>query len=223
VNFLDDLGVSLMEVEVRTSTTTTENPRQEGEDDDDGGGGGDVAVDPPSTAIERILHRQSDEKVAAEMMASLRTLIKASSLIGLSPGQMNADMAAVFDDDDEDDDDLSEVDKQEREFERHCSIEERQRWRGLRRRYHPFCRGGQLHTPTVYFSKDADDEGDEGGFGETTDSVLPEHPASEGLKKLMTVLHVMDAHCGDDWEDDDWNAIFSTNDGNEDGEGVVGG
>ena len=46
------------------------------------------------------------------------------------------------------------------------------------------------------------------------------HPASVGMKKLMTVLHVMDDHCGDELSDDDWNAIFSAEDnGNEENGG----
>ena len=62
-----------------------------------GGGGGDIDGDATTTpaedtdsreeelhattVVERVLHRQSDQQVAADMMASLRTLSKASSFI----------------------------------------------------------------------------------------------------------------------------------------------
>ena len=191
-----------------------------------------------TTVIERTLHRQSDEKVAAEMMASLRTLIKASSsIVGCGGPQTTTnasgdDRAAAGGGGDDDDDDER---RQRESFGRHCGAEERRRLRDLRRRYHPFCGGGELHTPTVYFSNDDDDDdndtgGDGGGVGgggsgemKGPAATIPppgRHPASVGLKKLMTVLHVMDDHCGDELSDDDWNAIFSAEiNGNEENGG----
>ena len=77
------------------------------------------------------------------------------------------DRAAAGGGGDDDDDDER---RQRESFGRHCGAEERRRLRDLRRRYHPFCGGGELHTPTVYFSNDGDDDdndtgGDGGGVG----------------------------------------------------------
>ena len=147
--------------------------------------------DPRSTAIiKRKIHRKSDKKLAAEMMTSLKTLIKNSS-----QSQTDAEQP--------------EVDKNEKDTvdatNQHSSDEE---LKVQKRFYHPFCRGGQLHTPTVYYSNSTptnDNTADRNG-----DTVTPEHPASTGLKHLMNVLSIMNIYCNDHLEDDEWNAIFAS-------------
>ncbi|KAL9182178.1 hypothetical protein ACHAXT_012830 [Thalassiosira profunda] len=187
---LDLLGVSLVEVEVKT----TEQPLPEdsvlGKDEGVGGAQNEndtadaAAKTAPMAAVERILHRQSDEKVAAEMMASLRTLIKTSSCVGPDT-QTGASES-------------NEADESTQEGGNKLSHEELIHWRRLRRACHPFCRGGQLHVPTVYFGED-DAENDN----------ATQHPAAVGLRMIVTVLSTMECYyCGDEVEDGDWSAIF---------------
>ena len=232
--YLHDLGISLVEVEVKSTHTTT--PRNVDEcidemsDDCNRDTTTNTNVDntptaaatttttSTSTTTERILHRQSDEKVVAEMMASIRTLIKTSSYIG---GGMNSINLNSNDDDDYDDDDIRDDGKDvQSQFDHHqqlSSVNERHHIRTLCRKYHPFCKDGQRHTPTIYFSNSSthniiDDNVNDNDIADETEIVEQHHPASLGLRKLMTILYIMDAHCGDDIEDAIWNTIFQNND-----------
>lgn len=226
--YLHDLGVSLVEVEVKSTSTTT--PRNVDECLDemsdcnrDTTTNTNVDNSPTaatttttSTTTERILHRQSDEKVVAEMMASIRTLIKTSSYIG---GGMNS---INLNSNEEDDYDIRDDGKDaQSQFDHHqqFSVNKRHHIRTLCRTYHPFCREGQRHTPTIYFSNSSthniDDNVNDNDIADECEIVEQHHPASLGLRKLMTILYIMDAHCGDDIDDAIWNTIFHNNDDNE--------
>ncbi|KAL7541418.1 hypothetical protein ACHAXR_010913 [Thalassiosira sp. AJA248-18] len=234
---LDILGVSLVEVEVKSTVMEPQTEETAGskEEHDNGSIGGgilaesettavahtkkesndsmadvnnlhttdeeNVSENVPSTLIERILHRQSDEKVAAEMMASLRKLIKASLFVGSHSH-----------------DDLSDGNPDEGKDENgQLSPEERMHRCRLRRRYHPFCRDGQLHVPSVYYSNNPGRSDELAGEDDGATTIMPQHPASIGLKHLINILSIMDTYCSDGIEDDDWNAIFAC-DGNRYGQ-----
>ena len=95
------------------------------------------------TVVERTLHRQSDEKVAVEMMASLRFLIKASSSIVSPPADADAEGASYDGDDVDNDGGAKEAEGARRNLRVVAGgREEGMRRAGLRRRYHPFCGGG---------------------------------------------------------------------------------
>jgi len=54
--------------------------------------------------------------------------------------------------------------------------------------------------------------GDCGGGKEAgADVMMPEHPASMGLKHLMTILSIMDTYCSEDMDEEEWNSIFVCN------------
>ena len=203
---LDALGVSLVEVEVETTTKqpdeTSEQPvstldpigtNKEGDASDD-----QVAIPSiPSTVIERTLHRQPDEKVAAEMMASLNRLIKASSFIG---SNTEPDSSANHDNTIPNNEDTVEANKR-------LSHEERAFRCRMRKQYHPFSRGGKLHTPNVYYSEEEMERMQherEGG------GVWTLHPSSVGLKHVLFILSVVDSYCRDDQDDDAWDSIFDS-------------
>ena len=217
---LDLLGISLVEVEVKTTTSTLlpltdkadvrihQSTNSSGAEDtdknihntcDDGTTDNSQSI----TKTERILHRQSDEKVAADMMASLRTLIKTSSFIG-SGSRIGKSGEADHGDPPSDDDSF--------DLDPGTSQEERMHKIRLRHYYHPFCRGGVLHLPNVYYSKHL--ASNEAVALDEENSKFPEHPAAIGLKHLVDVLILMDTYCGDDLSDDDWRAVFSE-DGDE--------
>ena len=95
---LDMLGVSLVVVEIKRLSSASNNEILHQQSNDEEGKGGakneqsgvnnreliDDDDDTTTLPTERILHRQSDEKVVADMMASLRTLIEASSSLCVS-------------------------------------------------------------------------------------------------------------------------------------------
>ncbi len=199
---LDLLGISLVEVEVKTTTSTPNISAAEDTDKFIHNTCDDNSQSISKT--ERILHRQCDEKVAAEMMASLRTLIKTSNLIG--SGSRIGKSGKADHDDPPSDDDAFDLDPG-------TSQEERADKTRLRRYYHPFCRGGVLHLPNVYCSKHPISSNEAVALYEEN-SNFPEHPASIGLKHLVDVLILMDTYCGDDLGDDDWRAVFAE-DGDE--------
>lgn len=217
---LDLLGISLVEVEVKTITSTlpplTDNSDAQGPQPTNSHEHIDNTIQsvcndtsttdnsPTITKTERSLHRQSDEKVVAEMMATLRTLLKSSSFIGECSQIGNTTNNS-------DSDDPSDNDNHERD--QGLSQEERLRRTRLRRYYHPFSSGGVLHLPNVYFSKHPLASPDAALSCSDMES-LPDHPASVGLKHLIDALTIMDTYCGDDLDDDEWNAIFDE-DGNE--------
>ena len=223
---LDGLGVSLVEVEVITTEAITQIEGATGENlgEDNNALTSDVhansiatgdvvnldnadhqdnvtqTTEQHTTAIARILTRQSDEKVAAEMMASLRTLIKASSFIGYDP---QTHIGIRQDNEDISDGETSEDDK--------LSNEERMRRYRIKCRYHPFCRDGQLHTPIIYFSNEQPGQSTDSDVSYKDDETadMPQHPASIGLKRVINILSIMDTYCGDEIDDDEWNAIFA--------------
>mmetsp|Transcript_7385 Transcript_7385/g.16744 ORF Transcript_7385/g.16744 Transcript_7385/m.16744 type:complete len:1271 (-) Transcript_7385:1309-5121(-) len=225
---LDMLGVSLVEVEVKSTVTKhlkedtelgkevsnvngpVESHAHEKELEDDTNENGDRITEiASSTVIERILHRQSDEDVAGDMMASFKTFIKTSLLMG----SLSETNSAPAKNDGRPDDNQDKVPLLQGVAENpQLSNEELMRKCRLRRRYHPFCRDGQLHIPTSYYSNLPDQSDEPAGTNDV--SALPEHPASMGLKHIMYVLSIMDTYCGDDLEDDDWNAMFAC-DGNK--------
>ena len=157
--------------------------------------------DSQSTAIikRKVCHRKSDKKLAAEMMASLKTFIKNSSQSQTDATELHEDEQPEADKDD------NEVDATNQQL----SNEELMRLEVRKRLYHPFCRGGQLHTPTVYYSNSMPTN-DSTVDDQNKDTLMPEHSASIGLKHLMNVLSIMDIYCDDHLEDDEWNAIFAS-------------
>ena len=202
--FLELLGVSLAEVEVKTTVSSSiENDNLMNTDEADGkksplengddlkaaaNEGGSTNQAATKTTVERILNRQSDEKVAAEMMASLKTLIKTSEHVVDQDGGTPANGPLQL------------------------TNEELMHRRDLRRRYHPFYRDGQLHTPNVYYSINTGNSTTDAD--EQCETMSSEHPASVGLKYLINILSIMNMYCGDYIEDDEWNAIF-VSDNNE--------
>jgi hypothetical protein len=194
---LDLLGVSLVEVEVKT----IKHPPSAGsfdmhKDDPDSSDAADVGNTEtnPTTTIERILHRQSDETVTGHIMASLKTLIRASlSMVESDP--MNPKIT------DEDASDDERVDKREDESLNADgdASNERAFLAKMRRQYHPFRHDGRLHIPTVYMPVDNTQVGD---------CQLPQHPASEGLNHVISILSIMGMYCSDDLSDGEWDSIF---------------
>ena len=237
---LDLLGISLVEVEVKTTMTTTPPPPTTTvttllpSNDNDMSNHQqphsfeDIHIptscdnncttdhtSPIITKMERILHRQSDEKVAAEMMASLRTLIKTSSFIGSASHRTLGKSTSKADQDgdspsDDDNDTSLELDQT------NISNDERMHRTRLRRYYHPFCSGGVLHLPNVYYSKHQVASSNEAVSNDEQNSCSFDHPAAVGLRHLVEVLIIMDAYCGDDLDDDEWRAVFA-----EDGHGIT--
>lgn len=78
--YLDLLGVSLVVIEVKPSfpNEMIKQSNDEGKTEADTS---EEQTDDTALPSERILHRRSDEKVVADMMASLRSLIEASSCV----------------------------------------------------------------------------------------------------------------------------------------------
>ena len=167
---LDLLGVSLVEIEVKSSIAQQEDPNCPARSDAtenssqgklEGTAGTEIET-PEVVRVERSFHVQSDEKVASDILASLRTLIKASSYI-----------------------EASDADAE-----------------NMRQTYHPFCRGGKMHTPTIYYARKSEDD-------HVTNGTDKQHPASIGLKHIIDVLTIFDIYCGDHVSDDEWAEIFS--------------
>mmetsp|Transcript_12902 Transcript_12902/g.30499 ORF Transcript_12902/g.30499 Transcript_12902/m.30499 type:complete len:1175 (-) Transcript_12902:33-3557(-) len=168
---LDLLGVSLVEIEVKSSIARQEHPNCparldatensfQGRPEDDA----ETEIETPEARIERSFHVQSDEKVASDILASLRTLIKASSCIVAEASDAEAENA--------------------------------------RQTYHPFCREGRIHTPTIYYARNLEDD-------HVINSTEKQHPASIGLKHVIDVLTIFDIYCGDHVSDDEWAEIFT--------------
>eukprot|EP00804_Cyclotella_cryptica_P017943 CCRYP_001299-RA/>CCRYP_001299-RA protein AED:0.01 eAED:0.01 QI:59/1/1/1/1/1/3/1403/1308 len=233
--YLDSLGVSLVEVQVRTIVQSSvdnsagdatcsdrENMNNDTIDNaimDNSQNPNHVAA--TITTIERILHRQSDEVVAADIMASLKTLIKASSVIA----EYNPSGAQTIhsDEDNDDDDDASDNDQKEDHAMNPLENEEGSNrrvekvfWSKMCRQYHPFC-FGKLHVPTVYHSNGnltqnaGNGSENENGMNDSR-PLLPPHPAAVGLDRVINILLIMSIYCRDDLDDTQWDAMFDTAD-----------
>ena len=203
---LDSLGVSLVEVEVKTTIKPAlelaDNCVIKGcpENDDDCGKSTDTVPSTlqqiQTTTIERILHRQSDEKVAGEIMASLKALIKTYSCISES----HATTSKHIDNEKLQDDTENNIDNHVK-YEK-TNSDTKVVWTQMMRRYHPFCQSGQFHMPTVYMpNQNASLQDDVSG-------ILPVHPAAIGLNHIIKILTIMGMYCNDALSDSEWDAIF---------------
>ena len=161
---LDLLGVSLVEIEVKSFIAQQEDPKCPARSDSIENSNADTETETHEVRTQRSLHVQSDEKVASDILASLRTLIKASSYIGIEESDAETENA--------------------------------------RQTYHPFCREGKIHTPTIYYARNSEED-------HVMSSTEKQHPASIGLKHILDVLTIFDIYCGDYVSDDEWSAIFS--------------
>lgn len=203
------LGVSLVEVEVKTinhppaAVAAAENTNETTPESSD------MHKDNPNipdatnvgnsennftNTIERILHRQSDETVIGDIMASLKTLIKTSlTMTESEPVDVKRTENDTSEDErmDNKEDESLDVDSD--------ASNERVFWTKMRRQYHPFCHDGRLHVPAVYVPVDNTHVGD---------CRLPQHPAAVGLNHVIEILSIMGMYCSDDLSDGEWDSIF---------------
>lgn len=203
---LDSLGVSLVEVEVKTTMKSAvelaDNSAIQGrsENDNDCGKSTDTVPNDnlrkiQTTTIERILHRQSDEKVAGEMMASLKTLIKTYSCITGSYVSTSKHI------DDEALDDGTEQNMNKRMKDDKTASDTKIVWNQMMQ-YHPFFQSGKVHMPTVYMPNQNASLQDDGS------GILPAHPAAIGLNHVIKILTIMGMYCNDALSDSEWDALF---------------
>lgn len=194
---LNLLGVSLVEVEVKSTSMPADEETKAASfelDEHDLGASHASKFNRPqhslATTIERIFHRQSDEKIAGDLMASLKTLIRTSSCIAEStPKSSDAELEAT--------ENYSKVDKFTKD-------DDKVFWAGMICRYHPFCCGEKLHIPTVYPTSDS------ANVQNHTSDTLPQHPASKGLTHVISILAIMDVYCSDSLSDGEWDALFES-------------
>ena len=185
---LDLLGVSLVEVEVKVSTLAgveAESTNSLATHDNSEMHNSQI----PKRTVERILHRQSDENVAGDIMASLKTLIKTSSCM--------AESTAAFL--------QTETSDHSEQYDKNNDMaipDSKAFWSKMMHRYHPFFHDGKKHVPVVYkpYEDKTLDDDDIGA--------IPSHPAAVGLIHVINILSILGMYCSDALSDSQWDAIF---------------
>ena len=177
---LDLLGVSLVEVEVKIATPAGAETKsgEELERLDDAEMHNSRMLE---STVERILHRQSDENVAGDIMASLKALIRASSCIAESTS--------------------GGLEQQDENIDR-TMPDSKTFWSKIMHQYHPFCHDGKKHIPAVY--QPCEDE----NLLDEDIRTLPAHPAAVGLIHVINILSILDTYCSDALSDSQWDALF---------------
>lgn len=199
---LDLLGVSLVEVEVKTIigkqlAEAADIDEAAGEtsgaslDDEDKPYNGSTAT------IERTLRRQSDEIVVGDIMASLRTLIRTSANMAEANPH---DAKRVVDSYDDVVGKKTENAVEDDEI----ASDEQAFWSESMHMYHPFRHNGVFHMPTVYWP------GNSQSLRVDANNTTQEHPAAVGLNYIINILLTMGMYCSDILSDGEWDALFGS-------------